>query len=202
MSTINPHYTFQYSQPGAYRFSHDSVFFARWAFEHLRGEIRSDWQVLDLCAGCGIVGMDFLFHCKNELKILPQGFDFLEVQGDYEPHFEDNKNRLDISDTKIHFIKQNYIEPIQTRYNLILCNPPYFNPGEGKLSPNRFKNRCRFFIDATHDELVASIEATLLPTGRAYVLTRTENPPAHPRLSARTAADIRGTSVICYERTP
>lgn len=200
MSSINPHYTLEYSQPQSYRFSHDSVFLARRVFELLRDEIKSDWKILDLCAGCGIVGMDFLFHCKNELQILPQDVDFLEIQSDYETHFEINKNRLQLAGTKIQYLKQNFVDPIPAQYNLILCNPPYFNPNEGRLSPNHFKNRCRFFIDATHAELLAAIEVALLPNGRAYVLARSKNPPTSRHLKAQVIGDIRGTALICYER--
>jgi tRNA1Val (adenine37-N6)-methyltransferase len=200
MSSINPHYTFQYSQPDSYRFSHDSVFLARRVFELQKENINTNWHALDLCAGCGIVGMDFLFHCKKELQTLPQRFDFLEIQSDYESHFAINKNLLNVTDTQINFLKQNYVDALPTQYDLILCNPPYFNPSEGQLSPNHFKNRCRFFIDASHAELVASIETALRPGGRAYVLNRKENPVTTPRLNAQVVGDIRGTPLVCYER--
>ncbi|MBV2168118.1 MAG: hypothetical protein KUL82_05355 [Bdellovibrio sp.] len=62
MSSINPHYTFHYSQPEEYRFSHDSVMLARKVFERVSASAMENWRGLDLCSGCGIVGLDFLFH--------------------------------------------------------------------------------------------------------------------------------------------
>ena len=201
MASINPYYTFQYSQPGDYRFSHDSVFLARRVFELVREEVSADWRILDLCAGCGIVGMDFLYHCRSELQITPKDFDFLEIQSEYEEHFEINKQRLHLPDTNIRFLNRNYVDADPSRqYNLILCNPPYFNPRAGKLSPSPFKNRCRFFMDATPEELIAAIERSLLPGARAYVLSRSPSPPTTRHLRTQPIGDIRGTPLICYER--
>lgn len=200
MSSINPYYTFKYSQPESYRFSHDSVFLARRAFEIVHDEVKSNWRGLDLCAGSGIVGLDFLFHCKTELKLQLERFDFLEVQNDYASHFEINKGRLNNEITKIQFLNKNYCESLHTQYDLILCNPPYFNPEEGQLSPNQFKNRCRFFIDGTRAELMAAIDRALAPKGRAFVLSRKENPPCPVGLRARPCGDIRGTPLFCFER--
>ncbi len=142
----------------------------------------------------------FSFTAEKNFNSCPRGFDFLEVQDDYKSHFDINKDRLESLDTKIQYLSQNYVEPIPTQYDLILCNPPYFNPSEGLLSPNRFKNRCRFFIDASHAELIATIESALRHKGRAYVLTRNAKPPTTAKLNAQVVGDIRGTTLICYER--
>lgn len=179
MSSINPYYTFEYSQPEAYRFSHDSVFLARQVFEiYQRGEL-SSMRGLDLCAGCGIVGLDFIFHCKKTWNVTPLSFDFLEVQDIYREHFQENLRRLGPVDSQIHFINRNYSHLISTNaeqragaYDLILCNPPYFRLGQGKMSPSEFKNRCRFFIDADFNTLLRAIENSLSLKGNAYVLLR------------------------------
>lgn len=195
MSSINPHYTFNYSQPEAYRFSHDSVFLARRVFEMSAGRIQSNWRVLDLCAGCGIVGMDFLFHCKKELGVTPALCDFLEIQSDYQQHFEINRKQLGIPETELRFLQQNYTLKTPTPYDLILCNPPYFSKDQGKLSPNTFKNRCRFFIDASAADLLEAVARALAPQGEAFILSRTSL-PENSKLLARGAGDIRGTHLI------
>ena len=70
MSSINNFFTFNYQQPNEYHFSHDSVFLARKAFEYVQSNYTSYDQVLDLCAGCGVVGLDFFFHisCSKTLS--------------------------------------------------------------------------------------------------------------------------------------
>lgn len=175
MSSINPFPTFQYSQPEEYKFSHDSVFLAREVYERLQTQDLRDWKALDVCSGCGIVGLDFLFHAKSSGNI-PAEFDFMEVQEVYEKHFAENLQRLDIDNVKATLLLQNYDvlqkPEYKNHYNLILSNPPYFNVQQGTLSPSEFKNRCRFFIDSDLSSLVRGIENSLVPGGQAYVLLR------------------------------
>ena len=83
MSSINCHYTFNYSQPSGYRLSHDSVFLARSVHEHLAEVNLNNTKALDICSGSGIIGLDFLFHRREAGKDIPDSFDFLEVQNDY-----------------------------------------------------------------------------------------------------------------------
>lgn len=79
MASINSHFTFNYSQPEEYRLSHDSVFLAREIFEQLSALDLAGKRGLDVCAGCGIVGLDFLFHRRAAGQSVPEIFDFLEV---------------------------------------------------------------------------------------------------------------------------
>lgn len=191
MSSINPHYTLNYSQPEAYRFSHDSVFLARQVFERVAARVRPDWRVLDLCAGCGVVGLDFLFHCREADLAQPARVDFLEVQDEvYRPHFIENVQRFGEAHSYLNFVAGTFTEPPPSTYDLILCNPPYFNRGSGKLSPSEFKNRCRFFMDGDKPELISFVRQALKPEGRAYILMR-EVPEG-----ARTSGDIRGTPLV------
>lgn len=205
MSSINPHFTFEYSQPEDYRFSHDSVFLARHVFEHLQAKDISQTRMLDLCAGCGVVGLDLLFHLHSNGKS-PAAMDFLEVQEIYRPHFALNKNNLNIK-TELQFICDNYTllkEPeYKNKYDVIVSNPPYFLPQQGKLSPSEFKNRCRFFLDASFSDLMLAIENALTPEGTAFVLVRPLKDhkidllqKLPPSLRIAESHNIRGTDVL------
>lgn len=211
MSSINPHYTFNYSQPEEYRFSHDSVFLARRVFELLEGQDLSAQQGLDLCAGSGIIGMDLLFHRRAAGQSLPKEFDFLEIQDVYLPHFQENLRRLGELTTRCHFLQRNYDDlqkpEFAGKYDLILCNPPYFLQGQGKLSVSEFKNRCRFFIDSDLKNLLLGIANCLKAQGSAYVLLR--DLPEHRwnvleeaqkicqgKLQVELLGDIRGTHFV------
>lgn len=176
MSSINPHFTFTYSQPEDYRFSHDSVFLARRIYEIVSSEGIHYNRVLDLCAGSGIVGLDFIFHLQQSGKPRPQTADFLEIQPQYLAHFEENKKALGV-ESFCNFLNINYQDlsndpKFENYYDLIMCNPPYFRVGHGALSPNEFKNRCRFFIDASFNSLLKAIEFALAPGGNAFVLIK------------------------------
>ena len=177
MSSINLFPTFQYSQPKDYHFSHDSVFLARKVFERHGQQLTSEnTKVLDVCAGCGIVGMDLIFHQIKE-KTFTGEVDFLEVQEIYREHFEKNIITMQSffldQPLNFNFINQNYaLSSLIKKYDLIISNPPYFEVGKGALSPNEFKNRCRFFIDSDWQTLIAFIKVSLKPEGNAYFLVR------------------------------
>lgn len=215
MSSINPYYTFHYSQPEEYHFSHDSVFLARRAFEILQNEDVRDLQGLDLCAGCGIIGLDFLFHFKQQNLPCFKSFDFLEVQEIYQEHFNKNLKSLNSATTSVRFINKNYIELIKEEssntYDLILCNPPYFHSGQGKLSPSDFKNRCRFFLDSDFKSLLQAIENSLALNGRGFILLRSQKEHGwdvleearsifSTRIKMSTIEEIRGTNVILVQK--
>ena len=166
----------KYDQPEDYHFSHDSIFLARRVFELVQDNHLKINSVLDLCSGCGIVGIDFIFHLKKAQFALPQHVDFLEVQEIYKPYFEKNVVRLG-STVECNFINENYknfssLGKVHPKYDLIISNPPYFRAGHGTLSNSEFKNRCRFFIDADFKELILSIEYLMANTGKAFILVK------------------------------
>ena len=203
----NSHYSYNYYQPEDYRFSLDSVFLAQKVARSLESHPNlQDLRVMDLCAGCGVVGFELHFHQKAILKI-----DFLEVQDVYKSYFEKNKEQAQTKNSEFNFLLMNYEELLKKEhsdtYDVIVSNPPYFFQGEGLLSPNDFKNRCRFFIDSDFAKLIKAILNSLRPGGRAYVLAR---PGTHhgrnlfkeiEKLSKGLASvqifdEVRGTNVV------
>lgn len=210
MNSINPYFTFNYAQPEEYRFSHDSVFLARRVFELLPKNLEGV-KGLDLCSGCGIVGLDFLYHYKSSALPMPAAFDFLEVQNIYRSYFEENIKRFGAGLPPVKFLNQSYdvlkTQDFRNQYDLILSNPPYFRLNQGILSPSDFKNRCRFFIDSDFKSLIEGINATLKPTGAAFILLKSLKNHGVDTLietqrilrNERTVsevADIRGTALV------
>lgn len=217
MSTVNEHFTISYSQPEEYRFSHDSVFLARRVFEYIRsGAVKPPRYLLDLCAGCGIIGLDLLLHLERENITLPEAADFTDVQAVYLEHWKRNVAELQPLLKKspaLEYQTANYSELQAARpYDLIVCNPPYFRTGHGRLSPSDFKNRCRFFIDAGFGDLLQSLERNLSPQGSAYVLLRPleehgvsleeEIRISAVKLTYQIQAPIRGTSLYKFSLKP
>lgn len=215
MSSINEHYTFNYSQPEEYRLSHDSVFLARRAFEEMQGVDLAQGRGLDICSGSGIIGMDFLFHRRANNESVPTSFDFVEIQDVYVPHFNENVKRLGPIDSELQFVNCNYNELQQPKfadmYDIVLSGPPYFLTWQGKLSPSEFKNRCRFFIDSDLPNFFLGIANCLKKTGRAYILLR--DLPEHKwdviaeareicagKLNVDIVGDIRGTHFVLLTR--
>lgn len=190
-----------YHQPDQYRFSHDSVFLARNVFEMLTSHNKLPTTVLDLCAGCGIIGLDFLHHLLAEQQNIPIRIDFIEVQEIYSPYFQMNVETLKAkfprsNQTVINFLNINYesFSDNMQKYDLILCNPPYFETSQGSLSPSEFKNRCRFFIDGTFKGLLKFITKSLNTNGEAYVLLRDQS--AHGIDILKQTENFLGSSFV------
>ena len=181
-------FTFNYSQPSEYHFSLDSVLLAQrvaqWFSEQTEAQQIKIEYVLDLCSGCGIIGIDTIALIKlnssnkvNGLYSMPKFIDFLEVQEIYQQHFIKNIQFVE-KDLKSYFFYQlnykqvrNYPE-LNEKYDLIICNPPYFETDKGVLSVSDFKNRCRFYIDSDFLTLVKSLIYLLKKDGVAFVLIK------------------------------
>lgn len=137
-------------------------------------EDKSQLRVADLCAGCGVIGLELLFH-QSEIRSV----DFIEIQDVYRSHFETNLLMAPQSAQarKLQWCELNYQSLIgddawRGRYDLVICNPPYFDSNQGRLPPDTFKSRCRFFLDASFRDLLRCIEWITAPGGQAFVLIR------------------------------
>jgi tRNA1Val (adenine37-N6)-methyltransferase len=171
-------FTYSYDQPDEYHFSLDSIEMPLQVSQHLR-KYHSDLpslKVLDLCAGCGVVGFEFHFHLPEVAQI-----DFLEVQDVYQSYFESNLGKVKAgirrdSLTQFQFFNLNYNQlmgsALEGQYDVVLCNPPYFEKDQGLLSPSDFKNRCRFYLDSDFSTLVESMLSSLKPGGASFFLLR------------------------------
>lgn len=203
-----------YTQPDEYHFSHDSVFLARYVFEWIQKNPNFQLSsAADICAGCGVIGLDLLIHLKNSHSQLPKAIDFIEVQDVYRSYFQSNRSEaLKQIDTNLslQFLCQNYSDLVsenaQNKYDLIVCNPPYFQIQQGKQSPSEFKNRCRFYIDSDFETLLQAIWFSLTPQGAAFVLLRSlqdhkinydlNSLSKKHQIDIQVDGNIRGTDVL------
>ncbi len=194
-------FTYEYSQPAEYRFCQDSVIFPKLVSQI--AEVSSETRVLDLCAGCGVIGFELNFYLPELVFV-----DAVEVQECFRPHFEENCR---ITKRAYNFLRMNYADMLtpefENRYDLIVANPPYFYEGEGKPSPFEVKNRARFFVDSDFAVLIRAIVHSLKPGAEAFILAKAGNIHGRNSMSeilkitaaravVNVVANIRGTNVI------
>jgi tRNA1Val (adenine37-N6)-methyltransferase len=205
-------FTYHYQQPSEYHFSLDSIQFAEFVAQHMRQQSNlSSLRVLDLCAGCGVIGIELSWYLR-ELK----QFDFMEVQDIYTDYFKQNVITVNRPELELRWHVSNYdvlLEDIwKEKFDLIISNPPYFLAGHGTYSPSEFKNRCRLFLDSSFANFIFAMRNSLKMGGKAYFLLRPL--PQHGQdvlalvqellqgsnILVSNLTNIRGTHVVMLEK--
>ncbi|CEK12143.1 methyltransferase [Legionella hackeliae] len=209
---LNIHYTYNYKQPDEYHFSLDSIHLAQFVATQLKScKNLSSLKILDLCAGCGVIGIELSWHLQEIRHI-----DFIEIQDIYTDYFYQNIANVNRPELNFRWYLLNYDElqekKWEEQFDVIISNPPYFLPDHGTLSPSQFKNRCRFYLDSSFQSYIRAIENSLTNKGKAYFLLR---PLKHHGLdlffdvqkilrgtsvTVQKISHIRGTDIILLEK--
>lgn len=158
-----------YLQPDFYHFSQDSVLLAEIVANESISLPEGSW-CMDIGAGCGIVGFEVIKRLKHKVN-----FDFLEIQKDFVPFFNEN---LKVLGSKRGHCQFHHIDfrkfLVNRKYSLVVSNPPYFIPGKGRPASNPKKNKCRFFLDGSYCELLLFFKKVLSPMGKGFFLLRND----------------------------
>jgi tRNA1Val (adenine37-N6)-methyltransferase len=124
------------SQPeSGFRFSMDALLLAAFAGrEQVRG------RVLDLGTGCGVVGLGLALDHPDFFGI------GLDLNPDMLRHARENVCRLGFAE-RFALLRADACGPwgiAPESMDLVLCNPPYRDPGRGRICPDEAKTLARF----------------------------------------------------------
>lgn len=154
-----------YLQPDFYRFNEDSIKLVK----YVALKVTEAKSILDLGAGSGIIGIEL----SNILK--PKDLTLLEVQPEWNEYLQHNVEHFLNSETKAQIVESSFAnwEP-DKKYDLIVCNPPYYLPGHGQPNADKRKAIARSFMIDGWKELLDLIARALTPEGRAFLVVKNE----------------------------
>lgn len=156
-----------YHQPDFYHFSEDSVLLAKYAAKKLSH--RKDLDVLDLCSGCGVVGIEFVSFMQKVNRI-----DFVELQKEFKDFMLKNIDDF-IAGTQTNILTTGVLEVnFPQQYDLVLANPPYYLDGHGRISDHPKKNTCHFMDKQNFEAFMTLAKNSLKADGIFYFTGRKE----------------------------
>ncbi len=155
-----------YSQPEFYRFNQDSIELVRWILR----KVTTATSILDLGAGSGVIGLEL------SRTLLPECLTLLELQDEFEPHLLANVEAFLPKCCNHQILIQNFSSFAPTeKFELIVCNPPYYLPGRGELSSNPNRAQARSFIVDSWSILLKKIAACLSATGLGFIVLKIDD---------------------------
>lgn len=156
----------EYSQPKFYHFSEDSTHLAKL----VRANELEQTHILDVGAGSGVIAIELA------LRYTVASITFLEKEEQFKPFLNDNIKKF-IPLVKTNIVIEDFMHfKTDRKFDLIITNPPYFDFGKGRISPDREKQNCRTFTSEMNLSKWIELCLSLLKTdGELYLVTRNEN---------------------------
>lgn len=153
-----------YSQPAFYRFNEDSLRLVEMVCKHHQ----SASTLLDAGAGCGIIGIE------TARRMNVGQLHFLEIQEEFKEHINFNVKAFLHNSPTLITISSFADYHLEYKYELIVCNPPYYLPGKGEPNKNQFRGICRSFQIDSWRELLNLFQRGLGPQGSAWVVIKND----------------------------
>lgn len=149
-----------YQDENLYKFTSDAIKLAKFC------KIKSTDNVLDMCAGSGVVGL-YAYSVKSYNKIY-----FNDIQPQMCALIEKNIELNSLKD-KSKVICKNLndltLDDFDKRLDVIVCNPPYFKVN-GKLKQDTSKAMCRHEITTNLNKIISKASQLIKSKGRFYLV--------------------------------
>lgn len=151
-----------YQNKDYFKFSIDSILLAEFV------KFKRNDRILDMCTGNAPIPLILTTKC-NSLKI-----DAVEIQEEvyYLAKKSIEKNKLD----NINIINKDIKNvDLKDKYDIIVCNPPYFKVNENSiLSKNEVKRIARHEVKLNLKEMMDTADKYIKESGKFYMVHRNE----------------------------
>ncbi len=147
-----------YQDENLYKFTSDSILLAKFC------NIKHSDRVLDMCAGCGVVG--FYAYSINKFNRLYLNDIQLEMCELIKKNIQLNDlgDKCDVICKDLSILK---VEDFGKPLDVIVCNPPYFKCG-GKINEKESVAMCRHEISTNLKTIVSKASELIKVKGRFY----------------------------------
>jgi tRNA1Val (adenine37-N6)-methyltransferase len=149
-----------------YRFGIDSVVLARYAI----GAYGQAGAVLDVGAGCGIIGILLAAHMPQAavtaVEIQPLAAD----RAVRNTQINGLENRISVVAGDVRTVVAACKADESAQFDLVVSNPPFYRLGSGRVNPDSEKAAARHELHLNMRDLMGVISAVLAPDGHAVVM--------------------------------
>lgn len=176
----------QPARGAGYRFNLDPILLA--------GFVRPARRILDLGAGCGIIGTLVLAEEKAERVIgveLQERLAELARRNAHENGF-DGRLSTQAGDLRSYTARE--------AFDAVVFNPPYFRVGEGRSAPDLSRESARRERHGTLEDFVRQGLKSLKCAGALYCIVRIDRLEEALQHIARHGGSLRRTRAVCSRR--
>lgn len=176
-----------YQDGNLYKFTSDSIKLAKFC------KFKSSDNVLDMCAGCGVVGF-YAYSINPCSKIY-----FNDIQSQMCDLIEKNIQLNSLQDrTKVicKDLRDLSLGDFDKSLDAIVCNPPYFKLN-GKINQDENKAICRHEI-ATNLQTIIEVASKLLKSkGRFYIVVPSDRMCECVTLLSKNGLEVKNMEIYC-----
>ncbi len=90
----------------------------------------------------------------------------------------------------------NFVQGKKPVYDLIVCNPPFFNQEEGTLSPHKNKQKARHSVSLSFEQLINVVSKVLAENGRFFTIMPISQHELIKKSIQKASLFITGTTFI------
>lgn len=142
-----------------YTFTSDSVLLAKFVDED-----KIDLLV-DFCSGSGIVGFEVIGRIPTKKLIQFEIQEGLARLAKESSRFNSSKTEIEVVNKSLE-----HASSMVSGVNVVVCNPPYFKKGSGRVNESESKSLARHELSVTLEDIFMSASKIIIAGGSLYFI--------------------------------